>query len=136
MSLQVYLQTPEDRARAVDLVRRATKGLVVEIREPKKTSRQTRYMHALLDRIAKARIVFAGREWTAKEWKGIAISGLDTIQRGEVDPNNPPMITGLEGELCQIRRSAADFSRKEAAEFIEYLIAFCAQRDIDTEEPT
>lgn len=134
MSLQVYLQTPADRARAVDLVRRATKGLVIEIREPKKTSRQNRLLHALLTRISEAGVTWASRLWSPTEWKAILISGFLEDSRGEDD--ELPMITGLEGEVVQIRRSWSSFGRAEGALFLTYVIAFCAARGIDTEEPT
>lgn len=135
MGMQVFLQTREDRARAVELVKRATAGLVVEIREPKKTSKQNRYMHKLLERIAEAGITWGDRNWTALEWKNIAISGFDAMKRNETDPDDLPMITGWEGELCQIRRSWSDFGRTEAAEFLTYLIAFCDKHGVSTEIP-
>lgn len=133
MSLQVLLETREDRARAVDLVSRATQGLVVEIREPRKTSKQNRYMHKLLERVAAAGIFWAEREWTPMQWKAIFICSFDTLKHGEAE--GPPLINDLEGGVMQVRRSWSDFGRGEANEFLSYLIAFCEQRGLDTEPP-
>lgn len=133
MTLQVFLATPEDRRRAVDLVSRAARGLVVEIREPRKTSKQNRYMHKLLERVSEAGIVWADREWTPLQWKAIFICSFDTMKHGESE--EPPLITDLEGGVMQVRRSWSDFGQGEANEFLTYLIAFCDRHGIDTEPP-
>lgn len=131
MSLQVYLQTPADRARAVDLVRRATKGLVIEIREPRRTSRQNRLLHALLEEVVEGGLATDdGRRLTFDEAKTALVTAW-MIENGD----NSDMVLFLNHPI-QLRPPTDKLKKAPFSSLIDFIHAVCAMRGIQLREPT
>ena len=131
MSLQVYLQTPADRARAVELVRRATKGLVIEIGEPRRNSRQNRLLHALLTEVVEAGIATDdGRKLTFDEAKTALVTAW-MIENGDTSD----MVLFLNHPI-QLRPPTAKLEKAPFSSLIDFIHAVCAVRGIQLREPT
>jgi len=129
MSLQVYLQTPADRARAVDLVRRATKGLVIEIGEPRRNSQQNRLLHKLIQEAVDGGLATDdGRRLTFDEAK----TALVTAWMIENDDNSD-MVLFLNHPI-QLRPSTAKLKKAPFSSLIDFIHAVCAMRGIQLRE--
>lgn len=62
-----YLVSPKVKENALEAVRNAPPGYIVEIKEPKRSTDQNAFMWALLSDVAKARP--EGRNWTPETYK-------------------------------------------------------------------
>jgi hypothetical protein len=115
------------RKRAYAALRDAPEGYQVTIEPPKRSGAQNRIFHALCGDIARSGIEWAGKKRNSDEWKVLLISGhgVATKEAGEVVP-------GLESEFVSIRESSARMSKRRANSLIEYTLAFCAARGIET----
>ena len=113
------------RDRALDAVREAAAGLVVQIKEPTRNQEQNAKFHALCSAIAKSGYPWAGKPRSAAAWKVLLVSGhaVATKETAEVVP-------GLEGEFINIRESTALMSKTRASSLIEYSVAFCVMNDV------
>jgi len=67
---------------------------------------------------------WAGKSWTADQWKVLLISGhaVATKQGAEVVP-------GIEGEFVNMRESTARMTKARATSLIDYAMAFYEQID-------
>ena len=122
---QRYIMAHETaRCRAVDAVRNAPAGYVVEIKEPTRTLDQSAKFHAMCGDIARQK-PFAGQMRKPEQWKVLLVSGhaVATKQGSE-------MVPGLEGEWCNLRESTAKMSTKRMASLIEYVTAYCVENAI------
>lgn len=83
--------------------------------------------HGLCEALSNSNVEFAGRRLKASEWKVLLISGHSVAtQEGYSE-----IVTGLEGELVNIRESSAQMSKKRCASLIEYTLAFCAENGVE-----
>lgn len=93
--------------------------LVVEVKPITRNLEQNAKFHAMCGDIAK-QVQFNG-EWLPLEtWKVLLISA-----HAEATKEGSRLVTGLEGELVNIRESTADMSVKRMASLIEYVQAYC-----------
>ena len=114
---------PEARRRAMAAVAEAPEGWRIVIEPQKRTLDQNSKFHALCSDMA-------GQPWYGKarnldDWKTLFVSG-HTIATGGV----AEIITGLEGELVNIRESTARMSKARGSSLIEYTLAHCAMNGI------
>lgn len=100
--------------------------------EPKKSRIQEEKYHAQINDIAK-QCKFIDQEWDAEEWKRLLIDSFVRLMResakekGEPDPFDGAgkIVPALGGEgFVQLGVQSRNFSKKMAAEFIEYLYAW------------
>lgn len=112
------------RARAVQAVRSAPDGFVVEIREPKRSLDASAKFHAICGDVAR-QAKFMGKALTPLQWKVLFVSGhaVATGLPAEIVP-------GLEGEFVNIRESTAQMGAKRMASLLEYVQAWCAENEI------
>lgn len=105
-----------------------SKRLILEIRQETRSSQQNRLLHALFNDVSK-QAEWMGKPRTPAEWKLIFVSGhsVATQQGAEVVP-------GLEGEFLNLRESTAQMSRDRMGSLLEYVLAWCANNDIDLRE--
>lgn len=101
------------------------KPMIVEIKSRGRSLDQNAKLHAMFGDIAASKLLFAGKQRSAEEWKVILISGhsIATGGQGEV-------IAGIESELICIRESSAGMSVSRMASLIEYVSAFGAEHGI------
>lgn len=93
--------------------------LVVEVKPITRNLEQNAKFHAMCGDIAK-QVQFNG-EWLPLEaWKVLLISA-----HAEATKEGSRLVTGLEGELVNIRESTAEMGVKRMASLIEYVQAYC-----------
>jgi hypothetical protein len=100
--------------------------------EPKRNSLQNEKMHAMIADIAK-QCKFIEQKWEAEEWKRLLIDAFVRVMRNEAKEKGEPdpfdgsgkVVPALEGEgFVQLGIQSRNFSKKMAANFIEYLFAW------------
>lgn len=105
----------------------AGKRMSIEIKQSSRSSEQNNMFHSLIDKIAKAMKV-AGSDWTADDWKRLLIDqwAHETGRKiGKVCPS-------LDGErIVQLGLQSHKFNSADGADFIEFLIAWAADKRID-----
>lgn len=118
-----FLRSEQIKNNAVQFVKALPvdekKPLVVEVKPITRNLEQNAKFHAMCGDIAK-QVQFNG-EWLPLEtWKVLLISA-----HAEATKEGSRLVTGLEGELVNIRESTADMSVKRMASLIEYVQAYC-----------
>lgn len=108
------------RRNAVNAVIQAAEGCSVTIGPVSRSGGQNAFFHAICTDLARSSLTLDGKRRKADEWKVLLVSAHTVATDGEVD-----VVTGLEGELVNIRESTARMSVKRAASLITYAIAFC-----------
>ena len=126
-----HLISPRVRSNAIEAVRTAPDGWMVEIKEPTRTSPQNRHFHALCGDIAKSGLKWAGKARSLDDWKALLVSAhaVATGLGGEVIP-------GIEGEFVAIRESTARMGKARSASLIEYTLAFALTNGVELVETT
>src|SRR5436190_12266155 len=119
------LVSPIVRQNAQAAVLEAPEGYEVFIKEPRRNSFQNAALHGLIADVVRAKTEWAGQEWDIDSWRAIFASGYAKAVNLPVQT-----IPGLEGEFVAIRPSTARMSKSELSALIEYITAFCMQRDI------
>lgn len=120
------LAHPVARGGAVEAVRNAPDGHVVEIRPPKRTLDQNAHFHDLCDDLEKSGLPWAGKPRTAAQWKVLLVSGHAVATKEGHD-----MVPGIEGEFVNLRESTALMSVRRSASLIEYTLAFMAANNVE-----
>lgn len=116
MALRTFVLSHDiARLNAIEAVRTAPAGQVVQIKEPTRNGDQNAKFHAICSDFAKSKIQWAGKRRTLDEWKVLLISGhaVATKQGAEIVP-------GLENEFVNIRESSARMSKSRMCSLIEY----------------
>lgn len=123
---QRYIMSHElARQRAIDAVRNAPAGYVIEIREPTRTLMQNAKFHALCSDAQRSGAVWVGRKMNDSQWKTLFISGHSIATGLGAD-----VVPGLEGEFVNIRESSALMSVRRGASLIEYTQAWCSNNGV------
>lgn len=126
MSKQIYYLVHDSaRRNAMQSVKDAPNGYIVEIKPRTRSLEQSAKFHAICGDLAKSSQTWAGKRRTLTEWKFLLVSGhaIATKEGTEIIP-------GLEGEFLNIRESTATMTAKRSASLIEYAIAFCIGHDV------
>ena len=101
--------------------------MTIEIKQSKRSVEQNSMFHGIITKISK-QMKSAGSTWTADDWKRLLIDqwAHDTNRKiGKVCPS-------LDGErVVQLGLQSYEFTTSESSDFIEFLLAWAAQKDID-----
>ena len=101
--------------------------MTIEIKQSKRSVEQNSMFHGIITKISK-QMKSAGSTWTADDWKRLLIDqwAHDTNRKiGKVCPS-------LDGErVVQLGLQSYEFTTSESCDFIEFLLAWAAQKDID-----
>jgi hypothetical protein len=101
--------------------------MTIEIKQSKRSVEQNSMFHSMIDKIAK-QMATAGSTWTSDDWKRLLIDqwANDTNRKiGKVSPS-------LDGErIVQLGLQSHKFTTAESSEFIEFLLAWSADKGID-----
>lgn len=100
------------------------KPMVVEIREATRNDMQNKKLHAMLGDISR-QATYQDMHLTLEQWKLLMISAHTIATGGQVD-----LITGIEGETCNIRELSSKMSVRRCASLIEYIQAWGAGNGI------
>lgn len=125
------------RRNAVRAVEAAPAGFMVQISEPTKKREQEEKYHAMIGDIAK-QCEFMGGKLDADDWKRLLVDMFAKVMRDMGTPlhHDGRVIPSLDYQrVVQLGVQTREFRVREAAEFIEYLYAFGAERDVRWSEP-
>lgn len=128
----VYLRGDLQRKTAHQYIDEAPVDYVVRIEEPKKRRIQEEKYHAMIDDIAK-QVQHIGRFWDSDDMKRLLIDEFAEEMRIAGTPlhHDGRVTPSLDGRrIVQLGIQSRDFHVKEAAQFIEYLYSFGAQRGV------
>jgi len=125
------------RRNAIAAVESAPDGDTVTIAEPTKKRIQEEKYHAMMADIAQ-QATYAGKKWDEYDMKRILIDEFADEMRNAGTPLHHdgriiPSENGL--RVIQLGVQSSRFWVKEAAQFIEFLYAFGADRGVEWSEP-
>jgi len=106
----------------------AGQELRLEVKKATRSTDQNDMFHALIDKIQKE-MKAAGSEWSAEDWKRLLIDAWahETGRKiGKIAPS-------LDGQrVVQLGLQSHKFTKEEGSEFIEWLLAWMADKGIET----
>jgi len=106
----------------------AGQELRLEVKKATRSTDQNDMFHALIDKVHKE-MKAAGSEWTAEDWKRLLIDAWahETGRKiGKIAPS-------LDGQrVVQLGLQSHKFTKEEGSEFIEWLLAWMADKGIET----
>ena len=138
MTKQTFIMAHDmARQRAVQAVKDAPEGNMVVISEPTKKRIQEEKYHAMIGDIAKqCKFMDQGRD--LDDWKRLLVDAFAKVMRDAGAPihHDGRVLPSLDFErVVQLGIQTKDFYVAEAAQFIEYLYAFGADRGVVWSEP-
>lgn len=110
----------------------AGRKLTLEVKEASRSDEQNRKYHAIFGDIAK-QAEHCGSKWDAEDWKRMLVWQYckeKQIEAGKVVPSLD--MTGI----VQLGQQTRKFSKEQASEFVEFLLAWCAENGIELKETT
>lgn len=127
-----FLVHAEARRRAAAFAGTAPEGWMVVFSEPRKKRAQEEKYHAMIGEIAR-QIEHIGRKWDADDMKRLLVDEFAEEMRLACSPlhHDGRVTVSFDGRrTVQLGIQTAEFYVKEAAQFIEFLYAFGAARDV------
>lgn len=109
----------EARQRAMEAVRNAPEGFVVEVKEPTRTLEQNSLLWPLLNEISK-QMNWYGSKLTPDEWKDVFSAA---IKKQKVVP-------GIDGGFVVCGQRTSKMPKKEFSDLLELIMAFGAQNNV------
>lgn len=110
----------------------AGRKLTLEVKDAKRSNEQNEKFHAIIGDIAK-QAQHLGAKWDAEDWKRLLVDEFwkqQGITAGKVIPN-------LSGDgIVQLGMQTSKFDKNQASEFVEFLLAWCAENGIELNEKT
>lgn len=116
------------RGRAVDAVRNAPDGFVVEVKEPTRNLDQNALLWALLTEFSRQLVWPVNGQMvmlTPEDWK--------TILSASFRRETQRMTQGVDGGLVMLGMRTSKMSKREFAEFIEFIQSVAADRGVNVE---
>jgi len=106
------------------------KKLVLEINQQSKSREQEEKYHAIISDIAK-QAQHMGAKWGAEDWKRLLVDAY-CVEKGVPSGRVVPSLdmTGI----VQLGQQTRKFTKEQASEFVEFLLAWCANNGIELKE--
>jgi len=102
----------------------------VSVKEAKRSLPQNAMFHAIIGQIAK-QAQHLGAKWDEESWKRFLVDQWANENKKE----SGKVVPSLDGQrIVQLGRQTKEFTKSEASEFTEWLIAWCAQNGIELNE--
>ena len=121
---QRYIMSHEiARQRAIDAVRAAPAGYVIEIREPTRTLDQNALLWPLLTEVSR-QVDWYGQKLTEDEWKDVFTAGL----------RKQKAVPGIDGGFVMVGSKTSRMNKREFSELVELIYAFGAERGVKCQE--
>lgn len=121
---QRYIMAHETaRCRAVDAVRNAPAGYVVEIKEPSRSLDQNALLWPLLTCLSE-QVDWYGQYLTPDEWKDVMTAGL----------RKQKAVPGIDGGFVMVGSRTSKMSKAEFSDLVELIYAFGAERGVRFEQ--
>lgn len=112
--------------------------VTVTLGRPKRSGDQNRHFHALIGEIAK-QVKPDGRGFTAEIWKALLVDQFEEERKAMGEPLSKPgqVVPSRDGRrVVSVRPSTAGFTKREAADFIEYLYSEGVQMGVTFSPPS
>lgn len=107
----------------------ARRKLTLEVKDASKSREQEEKYHAIIGDIAK-QAQHMGAKWDAETWKRLLV---DKYCR-ETGLNSQIMANLDNDGLIQLGFQTRKFTKEQASEFVEFLLAWCAENGIELKE--
>ena len=121
---QRYIMSHElARQRAIDAVRNAPAGYVIEIREPTRTLDQNALLWPLLTEVSR-QVDWYGQKLTEGEWKDVFTAGL----------RKQKAVPGIDGGFVMVGSKTSRMNKREFSDLVELIYAFGAERGVKFQE--
>jgi hypothetical protein len=108
----------------------AGRQLTLEIKTAKRTDPQNEKFHAIIGDIAK-QAQHMGAKWSEEDWKRLLVQEFcrqTGLESGQIIPN-------LAGDgIVQLGRQTRKFTKEQASEFVEFLLAWSAENGVTINE--
>lgn len=126
MAKTIYvLNSPQVRQNARQAVSDAQEGMIVEIREPIRSSSENRLLHALIGEISE-KIEWAGKKRDPEVWKRLLVAAWCRASGEPIE-----ILPSLDDHGIDIMpRRTSGLSKKECADLIEYAYSWAAENGI------
>jgi hypothetical protein len=111
------------RQLAIEAVRNAPNGYVVEVKTKTRSLEQNALLHSLLGECAKT-MKYHGKTLSIEQWKVLFVSAHNIVEGRPAQ-----VIAGIEGEFVNIRESTAKMTVKRLNSLIEYIQAWIADNN-------
>ena len=108
----------------------AGRKLTLEIKAQSKSREQEEKYHAIIGDIAK-QAKHIGSKWSAEDWKRLLVDQFarDRMMYGA------PILPNLDNTgIVQLGVQTRHFTKEQASEFVEFLLAWCADNGIELKE--
>jgi hypothetical protein len=108
----------------------AGRKLTLEVKDASRSDEQNRKYHAIFGDIAK-QAEHCGSKWDAEDWKRMLVWQYckeKQIEAGKVVPSLD--MTGI----VQLGQQTRKFTKEQASEFVEFLLAWCSENGIELKE--
>jgi hypothetical protein len=106
---------------------KAGKKLSLEIKAASKSREQEEKYHAIINDIAK-QAQHMGAKWSAEDWKRLLV---DQFMRDYGDSGGR-VIPNLDSTgIVQLGFQTRKFTKEQASEFVEWLLQWCAEHEIE-----
>lgn len=125
MSRHILTLTKSNRERAVQGVRNAPDGYVLELREAKRSDPQNAALWGLLHQIQRQRPKHNGVPMSPDLWKAVFLDALGTEMR------LMPKLDG--GGFFPMGHRSSTLTKGEFTNLIEFILAWCAQEGVAVE---
>ena len=110
----------------------AGRKLTLEVKDASKSREQEEKYHAIIGDIAK-QAQHMGSKWSAEDWKRLLV---DKFMR-EHWQTDLTIIPNLDSTgIVQLGIQTRKFTKEQASEFVEFLLAWCAENGIELNEKT
>lgn len=105
------------------------KKLTLEIKAQSKSREQEEKYHAIIGDIVK-QAQHMGAKWEAEDWKRLLV---DQFMRQNLEVTK--VIPNLDNNgIVQLGFQTRNFTKEQASEFVEFLLAWCADNGIELKE--
>jgi hypothetical protein len=108
----------------------AGRKLTLEVKDASKSREQEEKYHAIIGDIAK-QAKHIGSKWDAEDWKRLLVDQFarDRMMYGA------PILPNLDNTgIVQLGVQTRHFTKEQASEFVEFLLAWCANNGIELKE--
>lgn len=121
MGKQIYrLVHDEARRRALEAVRTAPAGYVVEVKQATRTLQQNARMWAMLTDVSE-QVEWYGRWLSAEGWKHIFTASL----------KKQDTVPGIDGGVVILGQSTSNMTKAEMGDLVELIAAFGAEHGVE-----
>jgi hypothetical protein len=105
-------------------------ALVVQVDKETRTQDQNALYHSIIHQIAK-QAQHLGSTWDAESWKRLLVDAY-TKEHGQYTGQVIPNLTG--DGIVQLGLQTRKFTKAQASEFSEWLMAWCAENGVEIHE--